>query len=117
MKDNRYVGSMWLGQGHEVFIEQDNEGKTALMWVSENGHVEVVKVLLDAGAKIDEKNNDVEKILSYFGIKVEMLNRFKSSKEQKQILKSLYLSNAKHLFFKYFILLYLTIRNINHPII
>ena len=25
--DNRRVGSMWLGAGHEVFIEQDDEGK------------------------------------------------------------------------------------------
>ena len=25
--DNRRVGSMWLGAGHEVFIEQDKDGK------------------------------------------------------------------------------------------
>ena len=27
MEDKRRVGSMWLGQGHEVFIEQDKDGK------------------------------------------------------------------------------------------
>ena len=27
MEDKRRVGAMWLGQGHEVFIEQDQDGK------------------------------------------------------------------------------------------
>ena len=27
MEDKRRVGSMWLGRGHEVFIEQDKDGK------------------------------------------------------------------------------------------
>lgn len=27
MEYKRRVGSMWLGQGHEVFIEQDKDGK------------------------------------------------------------------------------------------
>lgn len=27
MEDKRRVGSMWLGRGQEVFIEQDKDGK------------------------------------------------------------------------------------------
>ena len=38
---------------------------TALMWAARGGHIEVTKLLLEAGASIEAKNN-VSKTISIF---------------------------------------------------
>ena len=35
---------------------KDERGRTALIWAAENGHAEVVKLLIKSGARIDERD-------------------------------------------------------------
>jgi ankyrin repeat protein len=44
------------GDGGAHVDEKDEYGKTALMWASEFGHTEVVRLLLEKGALLDEKD-------------------------------------------------------------
>ena len=34
---------------------------TALIWASANGHIEIVKELIERGADINEKDNDIRR--------------------------------------------------------
>jgi len=36
---------------------KDNNGSTALMWAADNGHTEIVRLLIDKGADINTENN------------------------------------------------------------
>ena len=44
-----------IDAGADVNIK-DKDGSTALMWASDNGHTETVKLLIDAGADVNIKN-------------------------------------------------------------
>ena len=75
-------------------LEKKNKiGDTALILASEKGHVEVVKALLDAGAKVDEKNNDGKTAIDFtYHVKIKtMLNdalRKQKEKQNEQTFKS-----------------------------
>jgi tetratricopeptide (TPR) repeat protein len=45
-----------LKEGADINAKMPPIGRTALIWASEQGHVEVVKLLLEKGANVDEKN-------------------------------------------------------------
>jgi tetratricopeptide (TPR) repeat protein len=45
-----------LTEGADINAKMPPIGRTALIWASEQGHVEVVKLLLQKGANVDEKN-------------------------------------------------------------
>jgi len=56
-KDGNLVGvNTALKEGADINAKMPPIGKTALIWASEQGYVEVVKLLLEKGANVDEKN-------------------------------------------------------------
>ncbi len=46
-----------LGKGANIEA-RDNNGHTALLWASFQGHTDVVRQLLDKGTNVDARNND-----------------------------------------------------------
>ena len=42
---------------------KNNDGQTALMWASDNGHIEVVRLLLENGANVNAKKDDGQTVL------------------------------------------------------
>ena len=51
------LAKLLLDQGASI-DEQDEEGWTALMKSSSNGHTELVKLLLDQGASVNKKGEE-----------------------------------------------------------
>lgn len=54
-----------LTQGSVNVNEKDENRRTALMWASEKGHTEIVKLLIEKGVCVNDKNEQGETALTY----------------------------------------------------
>ncbi|KAG9404666.1 hypothetical protein AC1031_004871 [Aphanomyces cochlioides] len=61
-----------LSISDEDLARVDSDGKTALYVAAQNGHEDIVTDLLNAGAEIDEKDNDGKYILQVATDSVKM---------------------------------------------
>ena len=52
------IVKLLLDAGGLMLISQDNDGNTPLYWAAYNGHLEIVKLLLDNHADANLQNND-----------------------------------------------------------
>ena len=48
----------YINSGYDLNIQNDVGGDTTLIWASRNNKIEIVKILLNAGAYIDKQTNN-----------------------------------------------------------